>query len=106
MRQYHSVLCDDFFCDGRTVPLRHSIVFTGKPTLQGDIGLGQRRYVPLALMGDALVHVASLVLGIDNTMRGLVLVDDIDTGVHYSVMRSIRLFIRALVGPVAEGASA
>ena len=64
------------------------ILFSGEPALYGDIGLSNRKYIPLSLMGDGLNRVASLVLNIGSTPGGVVLIDDIDTGLHYSVMES------------------
>lgn len=62
------------------------LVFSGEPMIHGDIGLPDRRMIPLAVMGDGTNRVASLVLAIGNTRGGVVLVDDIDTGLHHSVM--------------------
>lgn len=63
-----------------------TLMFVGEPMLHGDIGLSERRLIPLALMGDGISRVAALVLGIGSTAGGTVLVDDIDTGLHHSVM--------------------
>jgi len=64
------------------------ILFNGETALYGDIGLPNRKFIPLSLMGDGLNRVASLVLNIGSCPNGVVLIDDIDTGLHYSVMES------------------
>jgi AAA domain, putative AbiEii toxin, Type IV TA system len=63
-----------------------TLMFVGEPMLHGNIGLQERLLVPLALMGDGLNRLAGLVLAIGATPGGVVLVDDIDTGLHHGVM--------------------
>jgi len=62
------------------------LVFDGEPVLHGNIGLSKRRLIPLPMMGDGLNRVAQLLLAIAQCSDGYVFVDDIDTGLHYSVM--------------------
>ena len=57
------------------------------PTLHGDIG--QPRLVPLLLMGEGMVRLAKIVLAISSSRNGIVFIDEIETGFHYSVMKSI-----------------
>ena len=45
--------------------------------------------VPLPLLGDGIRRVASLVLAIGAARGGVVLVDEIENGIHHSVMKSI-----------------
>jgi AAA15 family ATPase/GTPase len=45
--------------------------------------------VPLPLLGDGARRVASLVLSIGAARDGVVLVDEIENGIHHSVMRSL-----------------
>lgn len=63
------------------------LVFDGEPVIHGNIGLPKRRLIPLPMMGDGLNRVTQLVLAIAECSDGFVFVDDIDTGLHYSVMR-------------------
>ena len=63
------------------------VIVAGQPVLHGDIGLS--RLVPLPLMGGGVERVASLVLGIANTPDGVVFVDEIENGLHYSVLQSL-----------------
>jgi len=64
-----------------------NVTFSGNPILHGDIGMGH--LVPLFMMGDGIVRVANLVLQIGNAPGGVVLVDEIDSGLHYSVMFNV-----------------
>ncbi|OGG55388.1 MAG: hypothetical protein A3F84_04490 [Candidatus Handelsmanbacteria bacterium RIFCSPLOWO2_12_FULL_64_10] len=56
----------------------------GGPMIYGDVGAGQ--LVPLPLMGEGLVRLLSIVLAIANAPRGTILVDEIENGLHHSVM--------------------
>jgi hypothetical protein len=60
------------------------VPFAGKPVIHGDIGLP--RLVPLPLMGEGMRRVLSIVLAIANASGGVVLIDEIENGLHYSVM--------------------
>ncbi len=62
-------------------------VTAGVPMIYGDVGLN--RLLPLAIMGDGLTRVCSLVLAIANSQNGMVFVDEIENGIHYSVMDKI-----------------
>ena len=53
----------------------------------GDIGL--RELVPLAVMGDGMSRLARLVLAIADAPGGLVLVDEIETGLHHTVLSDV-----------------
>jgi len=52
--------------------------------IHGDIGAG--RLIPLPLLGEGVARLASLILAIANAENGVVLVDEIENGVHYSIM--------------------
>lgn len=67
-----------------SVDLLHS---GGKPMLWGDVGLGEM--LPLAYMGDGIVRLAALLLAIEDANGGVVLVDEIDTGFHHSVLPEV-----------------
>jgi hypothetical protein len=58
----------------------------GKPTVCCDIGLP--RLVPLGLAGDGLTRLLSIVLAMVNAQHGLVLIDEIENGIHYSVQEA------------------
>lgn len=60
------------------------IVVKGEPIICGDIGMSE--LVPLALMGEGIGRLFSTVLAIANTKNGTVLIDEIENGLHYSVL--------------------
>lgn len=62
-------------------------VADGVPMIYGDIGIGRR--VPMSQMGEGMVRLLSLVLEITNASRGVVLIDEIENGLHYSVMGNV-----------------
>lgn len=64
-----------------------TIVLAGQPMLHADVGLS--RLVPLAFLGDGLLRVARLILAILHTKDGVVLVDEIENGLHHSVMKQV-----------------
>lgn len=64
-----------------------TIVSGGIPMLYGEIGLG--RLVPLPLMGDGLGRLASLFLAIANAPHGVVLIDEIENGLHHSILTQV-----------------
>src|SRR3954452_10370521 len=43
----------------------------------------------MALMGEGMVRLLSLVLEITNASNGVVLIDEIETGLHHSVLRTV-----------------
>lgn len=63
------------------------VVPAGEPLLHGDMGTG--RLVPLPLLGEGMVRLASLILHIGSAPNGVVLVDEIDNGLHHSVLSKI-----------------
>jgi hypothetical protein len=63
------------------------LVRGGTPIINGDIGIGE--LVPLPLMGEGIVRLASIVLAIANAPGGIILIDEIENGLHYSVMVDI-----------------
>ena len=58
-----------------------------RAALYADIGLSQR--VPIRLMGEGISHILSLSLAIASAPGGMVLVDEIENGIHYSVMEKV-----------------
>ncbi len=63
------------------------VVNAGVPMIFGDIGLD--RLVPLPIMGDGMARVCSLVLAIANSQNGIVFIDEIENGIHHSIMEKI-----------------
>lgn len=59
-------------------------LFGEDPMLFGDIGLN--RLIPFPLMGAGIVRLNSLVLAITSAENGVVLFDEIENGIHHSVM--------------------
>ncbi len=62
------------------------------PTAEGsfiyaDIGLGEM--LDLRLMGDGLVHLTSILLHIASAAGGIVLIDEIENGLHHSIMHKV-----------------
>ncbi|MBE9067564.1 AAA family ATPase [Leptolyngbya cf. ectocarpi LEGE 11479] len=64
-----------------------TIVVSGFPILYGDIGLP--RLVPLSLMGEGLNRLVSILLTLATNREGLVLIDEIENGLHHSVLSKI-----------------
>lgn len=63
------------------------VVVGGVPVIHGDIGMG--RLLPLPIMGEGMTRIASLILTIGNASGGVVLVDEIENGLHHSIMSDV-----------------
>jgi hypothetical protein len=63
------------------------VVVAGMPMIHGDIGIG--RLVPIPLMGDGMARLASLVLAVSNAVNGVVLLDEIENGLHHSILTDV-----------------
>ena len=57
------------------------------PSIYADISLG--RLIPIQLMGAGMSHILSLALAIASNPGGIVLVDEIESGIHYTVMEKV-----------------
>ena len=57
---------------------------SGTPMIWGDIGLSE--LVPLSAMGEGMTQIARLVLAIASVPDGVVLVDEVENGIHHSVL--------------------
>jgi hypothetical protein len=70
--------------------LRHLAVsvLEGQSEVRADLG-PPRRLMPLQLLGGGMVRLANLVLGIGDSRNGVVLIDEIETGLHHSVLSSV-----------------
>jgi len=56
----------------------------GGTIIYGDIGLGEM--MPLTLLGDGLTRLASIVLRVVAAQNGVVLIDEIENGLHHSAL--------------------
>jgi hypothetical protein len=65
------------------------LVEAGEPLIHGDIGLPNRRYIPLAMMGDGVNRLSNVLLLIASAPNGIVLFDEIDIGWHHSVLPKV-----------------
>ena len=60
---------------------------SGIPMIWGDIGLPE--LVPLPVMGEGMTRIARVILAISTAPKGLVLVDEIENGLHHSTLRKV-----------------
>ena len=60
---------------------------SGAPMIWGDIGLPE--LIPLSAMGEGMTRIARLILAIASTPDGVVLVDEIENGLHHSVLPKV-----------------
>ena len=60
---------------------------SGIPMICGDIGLSE--LVPLSVMGEGMTQIARLVLSIASVPDGVVLVDEVENGIHHSVLPDV-----------------
>ncbi|MBC7362505.1 MAG: AAA family ATPase [Candidatus Aminicenantes bacterium] len=63
------------------------LVMGGEPIIHGD--LGESQPIPLPLMGEGMVKLTNIILHIANASNGVVLIDEIDNGLHHSVLKSV-----------------
>ncbi len=63
------------------------VVTGGLPMINGDIGIG--RLVPLPFLGEGTVRLLEILLAISTTRDGVVLIDEIENGLHYSVLKKV-----------------
>lgn len=73
-------------------PNLHSLsaISNGVTTLiHGDIGIGRK--IPIAYMGDGLVRLLSMIIYIATNENGVLLIDEVESGIHYSVMPKVWL---------------
>jgi len=59
----------------------------GVTKLWGDIGLDQM--LPLSLMGDGMGRLVSILLRIANSSGGILLIDEVENGLHHSIHRDV-----------------
>jgi AAA15 family ATPase/GTPase len=63
------------------------LVVEREPIIHGDIGMSE--LVPLPLMGEGIGRLLSIILAIANAKGGTILIDEIENGLHYSVMTDV-----------------
>ena len=63
----------------------------GVSMIWGDVGL--QELVPLNVMGEGMTRIAHLFLAITAAPGGIVLIDDIEYGLHYSVLEKVWLAV-------------
>lgn len=61
-----------------------TVALGGLPVIHGDVQLD--RLLPLALMGDGVRRLTSILLTIATSQGGMVLIDEIENGLHHSVL--------------------
>jgi hypothetical protein len=67
------------------------VPFAGQTVIHGDVGLS--RLMPIPFMGEGLRRLLSIVLAIANTRGRIILIDEVENGLHYSVMKDVWLGI-------------
>ncbi len=67
------------------------LVLEGEPALYGEVG--RKQLVPLTFMGEGVRRVLSILLAIVSTPRGIILVDEMENGLHHSVQEKVWLAI-------------
>ena len=60
------------------------LVTGGVPLINGDIGLNE--LVPIPIMGEGMVRLISILLAVYDSPDGIILIDEIENGLHHSVM--------------------
>lgn len=63
------------------------IPIQNRPVVFGDIGL--ERLVPIALLGDGMNRLMSLAIAIASFPGGMVLIDEIENGLHHGIMNRV-----------------
>lgn len=67
---------------------------TPEPMIYADVGLS--RFVPVGLLGDGIGRLFSLALAIFDARGGLVLVDELENGLHHTVLEPVWQRLRIL----------
>jgi predicted ATPase len=63
------------------------LVRGGEPTINGDIGV--RKLIPIQMMGEGIGRTLSILISIMTTPHGILLIDEIENGIHYSVLERV-----------------
>ncbi len=59
----------------------------GATAIHADIGIG--RLLPITLMGEGIGRLLSILLAVDLAKGGVVLIDEVENGLHYSVLADV-----------------
>lgn len=60
---------------------------SGVPMIWGDVGWSE--LIPLSVMGEGMTRIGRLVLAIASAPGGLILVDEIENGIHHSILPDV-----------------
>lgn len=60
---------------------------SGTPLIWGDIGLSE--LVPLSAMGEGMTQIARIVLLLTSVPDGVILIDEVENGIHHSVLPDV-----------------
>lgn len=66
----------------------------GLPLIYGDIGL--KRLIPFPLMGDGMSRLLGVALAMTDARDGILLIDEIENGIHHSIMPKLWQTVSAL----------
>lgn len=77
--------------DNRILSITPLAISEKESVIHVDIGIGKK--IPLYYMGDSIVRLLEYVLAILNTQNGVVLIDEIENGLHHSKQKSIWKFL-------------
>jgi hypothetical protein len=61
--------------------------YAGMSVIMGDIGLSE--FLPIGMMGEGLTRLLSIILAILSVRQGVVLIDEVENGLHYSAMSKV-----------------
>ena len=64
-----------------------TVSINGLPVIHADLGLD--RLMPMGLLGDGIQRVLSMTLAFDTASGGMVLVDEIENGIHHSKLKDL-----------------
>jgi predicted ATPase len=63
------------------------LIFNGKPVIH--VGINNSRLMPITFMGEGFRRLLAIVLAIVNTQGGILLIDEIDAGLHHSILPKV-----------------
>jgi len=59
----------------------------GELVIHGDVGLA--RLIPVPFLGEGMRRVLAMVLALANAAGGVLLIDEVENGIHHSVMKDV-----------------
>src|SRR5579864_2542454 len=65
-----------------------AVMSSSKPAVYADIQ-GLDRKIPMALLGDGINKLLSIILAIATADNGIILIDEVDIGIHWSVLSKV-----------------